>query len=665
MFRRLLIANRGEIARRIIRTARRLGLSPIAVYSEADRAALHVREADHAVLIGPAPARESYLNIPALIEAARRSGAEAVHPGYGFLSENAEFAEACEQAGLIFIGPPPAAIRAMGSKAAAKALMEEAGVPVVPGYHGDQQDEAHLAAIASRLGFPLLIKAAAGGGGKGMRIVRDAAAFAEALAGARREAEAAFGDGRVLLERYLERPRHIEIQVFADRAGNTFHLFERDCSIQRRYQKIIEEAPAFGLDAALRAEMGAAAVRAARAVGYVGAGTVEFIYQDGAFYFMEMNTRLQVEHPVTEMITGFDLVEWQIRVAAGEPLPWRQEALAPRGHAIEARIYAEDPERGFLPASGVLRHLREPPLTEGIRLDSGVAEGDRISIHYDPMIAKLIAWGENREQARERLLSALGAFEIGGLKTNLRLLEAILAHPDFAASPPDTSFIARHPELLAPPPAALPRPLWAAAALALLERSAARARDVARRRGDPFSPWAENDGFRIGGREGAHLMLSSGAERRAVTLFPEEKGRWRFADEAGESRLVLLACEGEDWRVELDGETAHFRIAPEGEGIAVFGRSVEAVITEEGAGGGKAGGGGGDGRLMAPIPGQVRRVLVEPGARVTAGQTLIVLEAMKMEITLSAPFDGEVESLAAEEGAQVGEGSLLATLRPG
>ncbi len=338
--------------------------------------------------------------------------------------------------------------------------MEEAGVPVVPGYHGEDQDEASLTEIAARLGFPLLIKAAAGGGGKGMRIVREAGAFAEALAGARREAEAAFGDGRVLLERYLERPRHIEIQVFADRAWNTVHLFERDCSIQRRYQKIIEEAPAFGFDPALRAEMGAAAVRAARAVGYVGAGTVEFIFENGAFYFMEMNTRLQVEHPVTEMITGLDLVEWQLRVAAGESLPWRQEALAPRGHAIEVRIYAEDPERGFLPASGVIRHLREPPLTDGIRLDSGVAEGDRVGIHYDPMIAKLIAWGETRDQARTRLLGALGAYEIGGLKTNLRLLEAILAHPDFATAPPDTGFIARHPELLTPPPQELPRAAW-------------------------------------------------------------------------------------------------------------------------------------------------------------------------------------------------------------
>src|SRR5712671_561341 len=453
MFSKILIANRGEIACRVIRTARQMGIATVAVYSDADANALHVAMADEARRIGPPPARESYLNIAAIIEAARRSGAEAIHPGYGFLSENPDFAEACAKAGLVFIGPPAAAIRAMGSKAAAKALMEGHGVPVVPGYHGEAQDAASLAAEAERIGYPVLIKASAGGGGRGMRIVTRADEFARALVGAKREAAGAFGDDRILLERYLERPRHIEVQVFGDTQGNIVHLWERDCSIQRRHQKIVEEAPAPGLDKARREKLGEMAVAAARAVGYVGAGTVEFIAEDGAmknFYFMEMNTRLQVEHPVTEAVTGLDLVEWQIRVAAGEPLPLCQPDLVLRGHAIEARLYAEDPERGFLPQTGTLHGLRFPP-SRLARVDTGVRQGDTITPFYDPMIAKIIAWGEDRAAAVGRLRRALAETAVLGVKTNLEFLALVAEHPEFASGAVDTGFIERHRASLMPP----------------------------------------------------------------------------------------------------------------------------------------------------------------------------------------------------------------------
>ena len=449
MFSKILIANRGEIACRVIRTARRMGIATVAVYSDADAGALHVAMADAARHIGPPAARESYLNIDAVVTAARDSGSQAVHPGYGFLSENADFAEACVAAGLVFIGPPAEAIRAMGSKAAAKAQMQAHGVPVVPGYHGDEQDQARLAAEAERIGFPVLIKASAGGGGRGMRIVEKADDFARALDGAKREAAGAFGDDRVLLERYLEEPRHIEVQVFGDHHGNIVHLYERDCSIQRRHQKVIEEAPAPGLDSKRRHAMGQAAVEAARAVGYVGAGTIEFIAEADAFYFMEMNTRLQVEHPVTEAVTGLDLVEWQLRVAAGETLPFQQEEILQRGHAIELRLYAENPDRGFLPATGILHGLRFPE-GEGVRVDTGVREGDAVTPFYDPLIAKIIAYGENRETARLRLVRALGDTAVLGLATNLGFLARVVTDADFAAGALDTGFIERRRETLLP-----------------------------------------------------------------------------------------------------------------------------------------------------------------------------------------------------------------------
>ncbi|HSK40851.1 MAG TPA: acetyl-CoA carboxylase biotin carboxylase subunit, partial [Arenibaculum sp.] len=445
MFSKILIANRGEIACRVIRTARHMGIRTVAVHSEADAGALHVDMADEAWLIGPPPARESYLRIDAILDVARRSGAEAIHPGYGFLSENAAFADACGQAGIVFVGPPADAIRAMGGKSEAKALMEPAGVPLVPGYHGAGQDPELLRREAEAIGFPLLIKASAGGGGKGMRVVAAAGEFDAQLAGARREAASAFGDERVLLEKYLTRPRHVEIQVFADRHGNCVYLFERDCSIQRRHQKVVEEAPAPALPPGTRQRMGEAAVAAARAIGYVGAGTVEFLLdEDGAFYFMEMNTRLQVEHPVTEMITGQDLVEWQFRVAAGEPLPVGQDDLAISGHAIEVRVYAEDPARDFLPQTGRLDHLAFPEPGPHVRIDAGVRAGDRISIHYDPMIAKLIVWDHDRPAAVRRLRAALGATQIAGLNANVGFLSAIAAHPAFLAADLDTRFIERH-----------------------------------------------------------------------------------------------------------------------------------------------------------------------------------------------------------------------------
>ncbi len=501
---RLLIANRGEIACRVIRTCRRLGIHAIAVHSEADRGALHVRLADEAHCIGPAPARDSYLNSAAILEAARRSRADAIHPGYGFLSENADFAEACSRAGILFVGPPAAAMRAMGLKHEAKAIVSAAGVPVVPGYMGDDQSPARLAAEAARVGFPLLVKAVAGGGGKGMRVVEAAAALDEAVRGARGEAENAFGDGRLMLERFLLRPRHIEVQVFADAHGNCLHLFERECSVQRRYQKIIEESPSPFIDEAKRAAMTAAAVRAARAVGYVNAGTIEFIVDsDGSHYFMEMNTRLQVEHPVTEAVTGLDLVEWQLRVAAGERLPLAQPDIPRRGHAIEARLYSEDPRRGFLPSIGRIERFAHPAEDNEWRVDTGVADGDAITVHYDPMIAKVIAFGSDRAQALSNLRMRLDRTAIFGVANNLPLLRAIAAHPEFAAGDVDTGFVDREIAALTQEPLLPPEALLLACVLALEDRKPAMERNA--------SPWGQGDGWRAGGAQAQSLGLRTPA----------------------------------------------------------------------------------------------------------------------------------------------------------
>lgn len=648
MFSKLLIANRGEIACRIIRTARRLGILSIGVYSDADAGALHVAQADVAYRIGPAAPRESYLRIEAILDAARRSGAQAVHPGYGFLSENAGFAEACAQAGLVFVGPPAAAIRAMGGKSQAKALMEGAGVPLVPGYHGADQDPDLLAREAARIGFPVLIKASAGGGGKGMRIVREAADFAAALAGAKREAASSFGDDRVLVERYLQRPRHIEVQVFADMHGRCVSLFERDCSVQRRHQKVMEEAPAPGMTAAMRAAMGAAAIAAAQSVGYVGAGTVEFIAEDEQFFFMEMNTRLQVEHPVTEAITGLDLVEWQLRVAAGEPLPAVPDQID--GHAIEVRLYAEDPARDFLPSVGRLAHLRLPG---SVRVDTGVRAGDRITPDYDPMIAKIIAHGPDRAAALRRLAAALAATELAGVQTNLGLLRAIIAHPEFAAGGVDTGFIGRHADTLLAPPGAPPTEAFVAAALGVLQARAASAVVP----GDPHSPWADNDCWRMN-LDGAQQVTLRAAGVTQALRASSSGAVWTIAHDGTHYQAALLAEDGKHllrcgdltcpvsvWTqpaavtVVLGGVTHGFDIID----------PLAPPRTES----------AGAGRVMAPIPGRVVSILVQPGDTVARGQVLVVVEAMKMELTLTAPEAGTVAAVNCAVGDMVEEGRDL------
>ncbi|EPY02789.1 acetyl/propionyl/methylcrotonyl-CoA carboxylase subunit alpha [Magnetospirillum fulvum] len=658
MFSKILIANRGEIACRIIRTAQRMGIATVAVHSDADAGSAHVALADEAWAIGPAPSRESYLRADKLIEVARQSGAEAIHPGYGFLSENADFAEACAAAGLVFIGPPVSAIRAMGGKSEAKALMEQAGVPLVPGYHGTDQDPAVLAEAAERIGYPVLIKASAGGGGKGMRVVESPDDFAAHLAGAKREAAGSFGNDRVLIEKYLARPRHVEIQVFADGFGHAVSLFERDCSIQRRHQKVIEEAPAPGMDPAVRRRMGEAAIAAAQAIDYRGAGTVEFLLEpDGSFYFMEMNTRLQVEHPVTEFITGLDLVEWQLRVAAGQPLPLGQEDLSIRGHAIEVRLYAEDPDAGFMPATGCLDHLRFPVTGPHLRVDSGVRQGDRISVHYDPMIAKLIVWDEDREGAVRRLRAALAATEVAGLATNLTFLAAIAAHPAFAAADLDTGFIERHRAQLLPPPQPVPDAVLGLVCLGLLlERRATAERDAARS-SDPYSPWALCDGWRLNDDAHDSLHLRHGETDLVVPLIYRPWG-YELTLPGGpvEARGTLTA----DGR--LSGEIGTVRrqagYVRRGADLSLFlgGRAHRLTVVdplptdepEEAASG-----------VVAPMPGTVIAVLVEAGARVTQGQPLVVMEAMKMEHTLKAPANGIVSGLHFTVGALVDEGESL------
>ncbi len=608
MMKSLLIANRGEIAYRIIRTAREMGLRTIAVYSEADAQALHVRLADEAILIGPAPARESYLDAARILAAARESGAEAIHPGYGFLSENAEFAESVIAAGLVWVGPNPDSIRAMGLKDAAKARMIAAGVPVTPGYLGEDQSPDRLATEADAVGYPVLIKAVAGGGGKGMRRVDDPAAFSEALASCRREAAASFGDDRVLIEKYILSPRHIEVQVFGDRHGQVVHLFERDCSLQRRHQKVIEEAPAPGMDAATREAVCGAAVRAAQAVDYVGAGTIEFIadasegLRADRVWFMEMNTRLQVEHPVTEAITGVDLVEWQLRVAAGESLPIAQGDLAIHGHAIEARLYAEDPAKGFLPAIGTLEvfDLGDDP---AIRIDTGVEEGAEITPWYDPMIAKVIAHGDTRDAAREALADALDEAVIWPVRTNAGFLVQALDHPDFASGRVDTGLIAREGEALMPPTEPSEEAL-AEAAAALIGQ-------------DGLS------GFRLNAapRRSARFLLDG----RPITVDFSEAGEVPLAP----TDEVLISEGGQSWsftRWRADGLAA---------------------------------GGAGDGAILSPMPGRIIAVTVTEGQAVSTGQPLVTLEAMKMEHVLTAPFDGVVTDLKAETGGQVAEGIAL------
>jgi 3-methylcrotonyl-CoA carboxylase alpha subunit len=667
MFKKILIANRGEIACRVAATARRLGIRTVAVYSDADANAKHVQACDEAVHIGPASPKESYLRAERIIEAAKATGAQAIHPGYGFLSENEDFAQACADAGLVFIGPPPSAIKAMGLKAESKQLMEKAGVPLVPGYHGADQDALLLKSEAERIGYPVLIKASAGGGGKGMRIVSKADEFDAALASCKREAINSFGDDAVLIERYVTRPRHIEIQVFGDAHGHCLYLFERDCSVQRRHQKVLEEAPAPGMSDARRREMGAAAVAAAKAVGYVGAGTVEFIAEptpdgDLRFFFMEMNTRLQVEHPVTEAITGLDLVEWQLRVASGEPLPLTQEQLHLDGHAIEARICAENPDAQFLPATGTLDVYRTPPGAgeferAAVRVDAGVREGDPISPYYDSMIAKLIVWGRDRAEALARLDAALAATHIVGLHTNVAFLRRVVASPSFANADLDTALIERERAVL-----------FDAAPLAIdLAAAGVVAHELARERAlEDRDPWSRRDGWRLHGSATRRFDIQAQGTHHVYTLERlsggSAPGRMVLAN--GSQRWPFTARErgAAQHDVSLGEQRLGLHVYASGERYSVFAPEGSAQVDEFDPIAHSADGAVEGGRLTAPMPGKVIAFLAKVGERVRQGQPLAVMEAMKMEHTIAAPHDGLVEELLYAIGDQVGEGGELLRL---
>ena len=708
MFGKLLVANRGEIACRVMRTAHRLGIPTVAVYSDADRDALHVAMAGEAWRLGPAPASRSYLDIERVLASAAASGADAVHPGYGFLSESPAFADACAAAGIAFIGPPAAAVRAMGLKDAAKLMMEGAGVPVVPGYHGDDQDDAGLLDHARRIGFPVLVKAVAGGGGKGMRRADDESGFEPALEAARREARSSFGDDRVLVERCIERPRHVEIQVFADAHGNAVHLFERDCSLQRRHQKVVEESPAPGMTPAMREAMGAAAVAAARAIDYRNAGTVEFIadasegLREDRFWFMEMNTRLQVEHPVTEMVTGTDLVEWQLRVAAGEPLPLAQTDLSITGHAVEARVYAEDPGRGFLPSTGVLAHLDTPPESARVRIDLGVREGDTVTAHYDPMIAKVIAHGEDRTAALTRLAGALRGFEVAGVATNVPFLARLLADPEFRAGDADTGLIDRRLDALLardPVPDAVLAiaAMHAAGALAAdpgriasggagadpgtassMPHGVAAGRDawtdsgtassmphrVAAGRGAWTDPWSALAGWRAWSREARIVHFSIDGEDGEAPVTFLEGGGCRIGDGSASPVARLIRREGTRVVLDLTDRVVSARIVPAGDGLHVLhdGRTWIVSLPDRAVEDGDAG--DTTAHVPAPLPGKVVKVAVRSGDTVERGATLAVLEAMKMELNVEAPREGVIDEVLVSEGDQVIEGAVLVTFAP-
>ncbi|KAF0104486.1 MAG: 3-methylcrotonyl-CoA carboxylase alpha subunit [Rhodospirillaceae bacterium] len=663
MFTKILIANRGEIACRVIKTAKRLGIKTVAVYSDADRTARHVAMADEAVHIGPSAARESYLVADRIIDAARRTGAQAIHPGYGFLSENAGFADACAASGIVFIGPPADSIRAMGSKSEAKKIMEKAKVPLVPGYHGDDQSPELLASEAAKIGFPVLIKASAGGGGKGMRVVESAEKFADALAGAKREAKASFADDHVLVEKYLTRPRHIEIQVFAD-VSDCLYLFERDCSLQRRHQKVIEEAPAPGMDPARRKAMGEAAVAAAKAIGYRGAGTVEFIAdQDGTFFFMEMNTRLQVEHPVTEAITGQDLVEWQLIVAAGGRMPLTQDELHIDGHAVEVRLYAEDPARNFLPSTGTLVHLKLPEEGAHVRVDTGVRQGDTVTPFYDPMIAKVIVHDRDRTSALRRMAALMGETEVVGVTTNSVLLKALCSHSAFVGGEVDTGFIERHRATLFAKSAPAGDRAFAVATLARLLEWQDAAKPAA---GDPWSPWNAQNGFRLLD-EGHEEVRWKDGEREVVVIARRLRGggvRLELPEGTREARVErredgsLSVGLGEDTflatvvrRTALDGGI-DYTLFMDGGSLRL--RLVDPLDVTQYEATASA-----DAVVRAPLPGKIIDLRVKAGDMVSKGQALLVLEAMKMEHTLAAPADGTVKNLRYAVGEQVPEGAEL------
>ncbi len=663
MFDKILIANRGEIACRVARTARRMGIRTVAVYSDADAGALHVAACDEAYRLGPPPPRESYLDGKAIIAVAKRTGAQAIHPGYGFLSENEGFARACAHAGIAFIGPPASAIAAMGSKSAAKDIMGKAGVPLVPGYHGDDQDPGLLAREAAGHRLPGPDQGDRRRRRQGDESRRALPDFAAALASARREAKAGFGDDRVLIEKYLSAPRHIEIQVFADTHGNVVYLFERDCSVQRRHQKVLEEAPAPAMKAEHRRAMGAAAVACAKAIGYVGAGTVEFIAgdsftRDGAFYFMEMNTRLQVEHPVTEMVTGEDLVEWQFRVAAGEPLPRRQDELALRGHAIEARIYAEDPDRGFLPSIGTLVHLRAPATGPAVRVDTGVRAGDEISPHYDPMIAKLVVHGEDRGAALRRLAEALAEYEIVGVATNVAFLQRVVAHEAYASGDVDTGLIARHHAALFAPPRPASADVLLAAALAEIRSLAAARAASASASEDVHSPWHVLDPWWSNSARHAIGFTFDAGDARHELRVRRDRDAWRVLLPGGEA---VARTSERDGRMVVATPGAEFvaTVVARGEERYVFchGEQRRLTLVDPLAHAGEEEAHGG--HLTAPMSGTVVAVMVEAGERVGKGAPLMILEAMKMEHTIVAPAAGVVAAVNFRTGDRVLEGADL------
>ncbi|HWZ37358.1 MAG TPA: acetyl/propionyl/methylcrotonyl-CoA carboxylase subunit alpha [Bradyrhizobium sp.] len=656
-FRTLLIANRGEIACRVIRTARAMGLRTVAVHSEADSGAMHVAMADEAVLLGPARARDSYLNIERVIEAARQTGAEAVHPGYGFLSENAEFAQACAKAGLVFVGPTAEMMIAMGSKSGSKALMEKAGVPLVPGYHGEDQDDAILSKAADRIGFPVLVKASAGGGGRGMRVVRSAAELGPAIVSAKREAKAAFGDDRMLIEKYVDNPRHIEVQVIGDSHGNLVSLFERECTLQRRHQKVIEEAPSPTLDAKQREAICEAARKAAGAVNYVGAGTIEFVSDGKDVFFIEMNTRLQVEHPVTELITGVDLVEWQLRVAFGESLPLKQDQIRMNGHAIEARVYAENPNKNFMPSVGRIRSWRLPPQTDGLRIDAGYREGDAVSPYYDAMLAKVIAFAPTREAAIDRLNRGLEETDVRGIVTNIPFLSALVTHPKVRANKIDTGFIERELKALTPA-AAAPGDLELAAAVAAIlgEEADAAQRDVR-------SPWHTFGWMPVGRRERLFLFRAGqGVEKKVALHYGNEPSTLTI-----DNREIAFASRASGlggYDVTLDGVKSHIVAVIEGQELYLRTRNGRFELHWVDPFGGEDEEQSGEDKIVAPLPGTVVALLAEEGATLEKGAPILTLEVMKMEQTLRAPFAGVLKKIKCRVGDIVQEGVELAEVEP-
>lgn len=662
MFDKILIANRGEIACRIIETAHDMGVRCVALYSDADKDARHVAMADEAFYIGPSPSKDSYLKMDKILDAAKQSGAQAIHPGYGFMSENVDFAKACHDNGVVFIGPPVSAIDAMGSKSAAKEIMTNAGVPLVPGYHGNNQDEAFLKQQSEQIGYPQLLKAAYGGGGKGMRVVWSLDEFDAALASTKREAMAGFGNDKMLIERYLTKPRHVEIQVFADNHGNCIYLSERDCSIQRRHQKVIEEAPAPNMPSATKVAMGEAAVAAAKAINYQGAGTVEFLYdEDGSFYFMEMNTRLQVEHPVTEMITGQDLVAWQLKVANGDTLPLTQQEVTVDGHSIEVRIYAEDPDNEFLPATGKLTYLRQPPASRHVRIDTGVRQNDEVSSFYDPMIAKLIVWDETRERAIARMLRALDDYRIGGLKTNLVFLTNLVEAKPFVDAELDTGFIEKHDKLLFSPATETNNRALALAALAILLKQKQTNATTAIQGDDPFSPWSATTGWRLNESQSHQLDLTDGNNVAHQIDITQEADTYKFnfdgvqLNVSGQLTDDQLSATINGHKINLlidqDSQQVTLFIKQDIHSFAIKGHGSQAFAAEET-----------ESKLTAPMNGTIVTVQCQVNQKVKEGQALVIMEAMKMEYAITAPYDGTITEIFYQDGDMVKDGELLVEL---